>query len=142
MPPCSVTRPRMRAAPSLVLILLLAAGFVPSEATAQTKRTGLVQGHQVWDSDHDVIDSLIIIANNSSLTIRGSTLTVHDANIVVANSASLRLESLPGSPAKIVNSGVIGFNVTAGGNVALMGLPEAPVVIDGLAGASIYSGQK
>jgi hypothetical protein len=108
------------------VLLLLLVILLPSGAQAQTPT------EEVWD-DPRTVDEFLRVSNNSTLVVRGASISLRVGFLVDAGS-TLILESTPERSAGIVAADDDGYQGVVLGTLEARGLPGAPVRIQGSGG--------
>lgn len=115
---------------TLLILLVLGALLVP---LAQAE--GTPGATTIWTEDH-ALTGVLQVANNSTLIVRGATLSL-DNGLIVLPGSTLILESTDEAPARILANN---RNVTVVGAMFLNGSAAHPVVVEGLGGRGNLSG--
>lgn len=125
------------ARPLLLAALLLTTLAASAAAQEDAQEPAAVE---VWDTPRSV-EGLLRVDNNTTLVVRGAT--IHVKSVLVTKGSTLVLESTPEAPAELrANDNETGWSGTILGTLELRGLPEAPVVLDGIGGEALIQSDK
>jgi hypothetical protein len=134
---------------ALLLLLVQIAGSLPL-ASAQTSEPPadnpdqvavgsgdvLVTGNETWNASRNV-SGILLVRGNASLTITGATVRV--GFLGVERGGRLVLESTPDASVTLASSNATGWEGVIAGTFVARGLPDKPVVIDGVGGTASRS---